>query len=119
MAKTSRPAGLTSNGNNGSKWIRPLKRMAIYLRDGFRCVYCTADLRAVKAYDVTLDHVISGHQAGNHHETNLVTACRSCNSRKADIPVEEFTDYVTLVRVEKARATDLRPFLALVHSIAK
>ena len=25
---------------NGSKWIRPEKRMAIYLRDGLACVYC-------------------------------------------------------------------------------
>lgn len=27
---------------NGSKWIRPEKRLAIYHRDGFACIYCGA-----------------------------------------------------------------------------
>ncbi len=63
--------------NNGSKWCRPARRLAIYARDGFACVYCEA-----KGGVLTLDHVQPTELGGTHHETNLVTACFRCNSAK-------------------------------------
>lgn len=63
--------------NNGSKWCRPARRLAIYARDGFACVYCTAS-----GCLLTLDHVHPVELGGTHHESNLVTACFRCNSRK-------------------------------------
>jgi hypothetical protein len=73
--------------NQGSKWIRRNKRFAIYARDDHRCVYCAADLASEVA---TLDHVLACELGGTNHETNLVTACLSCNSSKRDLPLSAF-----------------------------
>lgn len=66
--------------NQGSKWIRRDKRLAIYLRDDCSCAYCGRD--ASMGAVLTLDHVVAG---GSNGEANLVTCCRSCNSAKNDI----------------------------------
>lgn len=67
---------------SGSKWIRPDKRLAIYARDGWACVYCQA------SDTLTLDHIVSVEKAGrNNHETNLITCCLSCNSAKKDLHI--------------------------------
>jgi len=63
--------------NNGSKWCRPARRLAIYARDAFTCVYCEA-----QGGLLTLDHVTPVEMGGSHHESNLVTACFRCNSAK-------------------------------------
>lgn len=65
-------------------WIRPVKRLAIYLRDGFVCVYCGRDLTHAHAHDVTLDHLEPRSNGGDNHESNLVTACKSCNCARGD-----------------------------------
>lgn len=66
---------------HGSKWIRPEKRLAIYARDGFACLYCgeTADEGA----QLSLDHVQPRELGGTHHETNLVACCIGCNSARS------------------------------------
>lgn len=66
----------------GSKWIRPAKRLAIYHRDGFCCAHCGA--AAEDGVFLTLDHVIACELGGSNEATNLVTACLSCNSSKQD-----------------------------------
>ena len=66
----------------GSKWIRPEKRLAIYHRDGFCCAYCGAG--AEDGVLLTLDHVLACELGGSNEATNLVTACLSCNSAKQD-----------------------------------
>jgi 5-methylcytosine-specific restriction endonuclease McrA len=71
----------TANGNSGSKWIRPVKRLAIYLRDNFECAYCRQDLTYNDPADITLDHVDG--RCGGNAANRLVTACRRCNSAKA------------------------------------
>ena len=73
--------------NQGSKWIRRNKRLAIYRRDDHRCVYCDADLACEVA---TLDHVVPCELGGTNHESNLVTACLSCNSSKSALPLSKF-----------------------------
>lgn len=55
-----------------------LTRREIFARDGWICVYCG---RAVK--DLTIDHVVPRHRGGAHTWENLVSACKSCNHRKA------------------------------------
>jgi 5-methylcytosine-specific restriction endonuclease McrA len=74
----------------GSKWIRPEKRFAIYLRDEFTCQYCGTDLRSASAEEVTLDHLKPRIKGGSNAESNLVTACRACNSSRQDRPWTEF-----------------------------
>jgi len=66
----------------GSKWIRPEKRLAIYHRDGFCCAYCGAG--AEEGDYLTLDHIVPCEVGGTNHHHNLVTACGSCNSSKQD-----------------------------------
>ena len=115
MATKTRKA--TANGNNGSKWIRPEKRLAIYLRDRFTCLYCLKDLHGADPRDVTLDHISAGHKAGNHHEGNLCTACRSCNSAKQDIPLARFAGPETRAHIRRNAKRSLKPYLTLAKAL--
>lgn len=74
----------TPASKHGS-WIRPDKRLAIYLRDGMACTYCMTSLE--DGGDLTLDHVLAAMLGGTNEATNLVTCCRSCNSSKRDLPM--------------------------------
>ena len=56
-----------------------MKRNEIFLRDGFRCVYCG---ERFPAEELTLDHVQPRVRGGDRSEGNLVTACRACNTLK-------------------------------------
>lgn len=60
-----------------------LNRQNLFKRDNNRCVYC-----GVK-HDLTLDHVQPRSRGGKTVWTNLVTACKACNSRKGDRTPEE------------------------------
>lgn len=76
----------------GSKWIRPAKRLAIYIRDGFTCAYCRRDLRDAPPAEITLDHIDPVKATGkpNNAATNLLTCCRACNSSKGCKEAGEF-----------------------------
>jgi 5-methylcytosine-specific restriction endonuclease McrA len=56
-------------------------RLNIYMRDGWTCQYC-GDRKATK--DLTFDHVVPRSAGGKTSWTNIVTACRPCNSEKDD-----------------------------------
>ena len=105
----------TANGNGGGKWCRPSTRLAIYLRDRFQCVYCLRDLHGADPRDVTLDHVVTGH--ADHRPANLVTACRSCNSRRQDTPLTRFAGPETVADVRRRCALSLTPFRTLSLAI--
>ena len=60
-----------------------LSRQNIFKRDGNRCVYCGS------ARELTLDHVIPKSREGKTTWNNLVTACKTCNSKKGDFLPEE------------------------------
>jgi 5-methylcytosine-specific restriction endonuclease McrA len=95
-------------------WIRREKRLAIYLRDKFHCVYCDADLHAAKPADVTLDHLIPLSVGGAHEANNLVTSCRSCNSARQNRPWQSFArSAAVIVRIKKLLKANLRPFIVL------
>jgi hypothetical protein len=70
-----------TRGVNGSKWLTPSRRLALYARDGFACVYCGA---AGDKVLLTLDHWKPQSQGGTHASDNLLTACRACNSGRQD-----------------------------------
>jgi 5-methylcytosine-specific restriction endonuclease McrA len=53
----------------------------ILIRDGFQCAYCP---RKLTLGSVTKDHVIPRSKGGLDVLTNVVAACRHCNTRKAD-----------------------------------
>ena len=61
----------------------PLTRQNVFKRDAGRCQYCQS------ARDLTLDHVVPRSKGGKTHWTNLVTACRRCNTIKGDRTPEQ------------------------------
>ena len=60
-------------------------RFEIFKRDGFRCVYCGATPNDSPLH---VDHVNPVAEGGATHETNLVTACQSCNGGKSAVPLD-------------------------------
>jgi 5-methylcytosine-specific restriction endonuclease McrA len=107
-----------------SAWITKQRRLALYIRDAFKCAYCTKDLRQEKASDLTLDHLLSKSEiAGLDEETriafgsphashNLVLACRSCNSSRQDKVWTEFADRNAQARILALRQMPLNTELA-------
>ncbi len=51
-------------------------RFNVFLRDGFKCVYCGA------SDNLTFDHVVPRSRGGRTHWENIATACAPCNLRK-------------------------------------
>ena len=110
--------------NQGMNWIRKDKRVAIYMRDHGRCVYCESQR------DLTLDHLTpissshhmcrcgSGKAIGEcciNHEKNLVTACMECNTERKDKPWRAYAElHVGAVgRIQRQRRRlikELRPY---------
>lgn len=68
----------------GMRWIRNEKRLAVYARDEFTCVYCVASVVDAGA---ALDHVDPG---GGNGEENLVTVCHACNGAKGPWPLSRW-----------------------------
>jgi 5-methylcytosine-specific restriction endonuclease McrA len=64
----------------------PLNRENVYKRDNYECVYCGCSAPKL----LTLDHVIPQSKGGKDSWDNLVTACRTCNSEKSDLTLEEY-----------------------------
>lgn len=56
-------------------------RENVYIRDNYTCQYCGYRL---SSKNLTLDHVIPASKNGKKNWTNVVSACRQCNQRKAN-----------------------------------
>jgi hypothetical protein len=63
------------------------RRLRIFQRDEFRCVYCGEVFPAER---LTLDHVQPRMRGGDYSDGNLVTACNACNLMKAGQPAWAF-----------------------------
>lgn len=77
---------------NGSKWIRPEKRLAIYIRDSFICCYCSRNLKGANPQEISLDHIVAVNLGGTNEADNLLTCCRNCNNRKQDQRIDEWLE---------------------------
>ena len=55
-----------------------LTRQNIFKRDSYKCVYCGSPK------DLTLDHVVPRSKGGKFSWSNLVVACKRCNSKKGN-----------------------------------
>ena len=73
--RRAQKASAPLNDFTAAQW-REIK--AVY---GHRCVYC-----GKKPHVLTMDHIIPLSQDGSHTWSNIVPACRSCNSRKGAKP---------------------------------
>lgn len=56
-------------------------RENVYIRDNYTCQYCGSKLPGKL---LTLDHVVPASHNGKKSWTNVVSACRGCNQRKAN-----------------------------------
>jgi 5-methylcytosine-specific restriction endonuclease McrA len=63
-----------------------MTRRYVYLRDNFCCQYCGETFPPA---ELSLDHVIPRAKGGRLTWTNTVTACHSCNFKKASVSVED------------------------------
>lgn len=111
-----------TNGRNTSRGykgvcIRKDLRLAIYLRDDFRCIYCLADLRSVDPRDITLDHVRPDSKGGANAAGNLVTACRSCNCSRQDQPLARFAGPETVKHVRRNTRRSIRPYREMAKAL--
>lgn len=83
---------------HGSNWINRAKRLAIYDRDGFACAYCKNSVE--DGYELSLDHLEPVVRGGANEASNLVTACRKCNSVRGDRDWKAFAkDVAVYLRV--------------------
>jgi 5-methylcytosine-specific restriction protein A len=105
------------SNTNGSKWIRPEKRLALYLRDSFRCVYCCADLHDASPADVTLDHVVPRADGGSHDASNLITCCRHCNSARQDKALARFAGPETRKDIKRLTARSMTRYMKLAKAL--
>ena len=60
-----------------------LSRENVFKRDGFKCQYCGTEK------ELTLDHLVPKAKGGKTSWNNLVTACKTCNSKKGNYSPEE------------------------------
>uniref|UniRef100_A0A6M3LMK9 Putative homing endonuclease n=1 Tax=viral metagenome TaxID=1070528 RepID=A0A6M3LMK9_9ZZZZ len=72
------------SNTNGAKWIRPEKRLAIYLRDNMSCMWCGVGVEQDESVQLTLDHIKPRIKGGTNKETNLITCSSRCNSSRQD-----------------------------------
>ncbi len=56
-----------------------MKRTDIFVRDGYRCVYCGG---VFEPDELSVDHVQPKMRGGDGSGGNVVTACRGCNTAK-------------------------------------
>jgi len=65
--------------------ISKSKRTAIFNKTGGKCAYCGCK---INQYTFTIDHVTPRSYGGTNAYENLLPACKSCNSSKAQGSVE-------------------------------
>lgn len=65
---------------------RSFSRRGLLLRDQYTCMYCGSQL---PVGDLTMDHVLPQSRGGPTTWENVVTSCRPCNLRKADLTPQE------------------------------
>jgi len=67
------------------RFRRHVTNTFLFARDHYRCQYCGRVSAVLKPREsLTRDHVVPLSRGGGNTWTNVVTACSSCNTRKAN-----------------------------------
>lgn len=104
-----------------AKQFSESKRQRIMGKSGGRCWYCGVELFETKRYgpndfpyeqEACIDHLVPKSRGGNNKETNLVPCCRSCNSSKNTLLLNEWR-YRLCSALKPSYSTELRDYLLL------
>jgi 5-methylcytosine-specific restriction endonuclease McrA len=67
------------------RFRRQVTNTFLFARDGYQCQYCGRGQQELKSREsLTRDHLIPISRGGQNDWANVVTACSSCNTRKAN-----------------------------------
>lgn len=67
------------------KTIAALSQKNLFIRDNYTCQYCDRHRTQLRSFEfLTRDHIIPECRGGKSTWDNLVTACSTCNNKKAD-----------------------------------
>jgi len=93
---------------SSTSWINRDKRLAIYDRDDFKCLWCGKRL-FIGIDRLSLDHLKPRTKNGKHHESNLITSCESCNSSRQDKPWKKFAaNNDVIAKINKHRRRSIK-----------
>ena len=108
-----RPEGTTGEASREANL-----RLAIMERDGWQCVYCLKDAKAIGR--LTVDHFAAKSRGGSNRPGNLVAACRACNQAKGNRTVEDFVGHDEgALRRMKRHSSKPMAAVAAVHVVQK
>jgi hypothetical protein len=83
----SLPSILASDGSiKLNDFVPPLVNNYLFRRDQFLCMYCGGEF---PVDNLSRDHILPVSRSGTDSWTNVVTACKRCNHRKANQTPEE------------------------------
>lgn len=72
------------------RFRRQVTNTFLFARDGYKCQYCARSSYELRPREsLTRDHVVPMSRGGLNTWTNVVTACSSCNTRKANHLLDE------------------------------
>ena len=61
------------------------------------CHYCGKQIN--NKDELTVDHVIPVSKGGEHAKDNFVISCKACNSEKASLNVERYTEFLNIIQI--------------------
>ena len=93
------------------RYVSVRKRKAVLERDGYRCVYCSADLHVEL---LAIDHIVPVAADGTNDIDNLQATCQTCNARKKDFtgPDADIRKYLARRREQDLRIESVSAVLS-------
>lgn len=77
-----------------------LTQKNLFIRDNYTCQYCNRHRSSLRSFEfLTRDHVIPESKGGKNTWDNVITACSTCNNKKADYYLSEVNMELTKVPV--------------------
>lgn len=89
------------------------KKQRIMANYDWRCAYCGSGL---PEHDAALDHIIPKSKGGTNSEANLIPACRSCNSSKKDMSLEDFRLFMAYKKTGDSNRFSVKQLRWLQHN---